>query len=83
MKQSELLYQVIQIIVFLLPVCGLIWKAATQSAKIKEIESKVNQLEIKSNSDIAEIKSAINNINVTMAEYKTAMDFIIKAINKE
>lgn len=90
MENSEFLWRLISVIVFVLPIAGLIWKAAVQSARIKDMAEKLRRLEQQvieneknSKSDISEIKQSINQINISNAEILTSLSFIKEALSKK
>lgn len=75
---------------FVLPVAGLIWKAAVQSARIKDMVDRLKRLERQvieneknSKNDISEIKQSINQINIANAEILTSLSFIKEALSKK
>lgn len=89
MDNADLLYKLLQTIVFLLPICGLIWKAAKQSGRIEEMEKDLNELSAKvtkiedqNNADIIEIKNSINSLNIAFTKIDTALQFITSEIKK-
>lgn len=57
-------YEWIKDIITLLPIAGLIWKAATQSAKLKELEEK--QKELLRKTDKLEADNEENTKNILM-----------------
>ena len=89
MENADLLYKLIQTVLFILPLAGLIWKAARQAGRIEEMERDLNELTAKmakiedqNNADILEIKNSINSLNIAFIKIDTALQFITKEIKK-
>lgn len=93
MDKANLLYRIIEIIIFLIPIGSLVWKAAKQSTRIDEMKKQIEILEARvttnekeTTKNISEIKDSINKINVSNAEILTSLSFIceqIKEVKKE
>ena len=60
-------YKWIKDIITLLPIAGLIWKAATQSAKLKELEEKQKELLRKTDKLEADNEENTKNILVQLS----------------
>ena len=86
MSNSAFLYQLITIIVFLIPVGALVWKAAKHASKIDEHEKRLAKLEETYQSDISEIKQSINQLNIeftkSFTELATAINFIKEGLKR-
>lgn len=89
MENADLLYKLIQTVLFILPLAGLIWKAARQAGRIEEMErdlteitAKMAKIEDQNNADILEIKKAINSLNIAFTKIDTALQFITEEIKK-
>lgn len=89
MTNANLLYNLFQTVIFILPIAGLIWKAARQAGRIEEMEkdlteltSKISKIEDQNNADILEIKNSINSLNIAFTKIDTALQFITKEIKK-
>ena len=89
MENADLMYKLIQTVLFILPLAGLIWKAARQAGRIEEMERGLNELTAKmakiedqNNEDILEIKNSINSLNIAFIKIDTALQFITKEIKK-
>lgn len=50
-------------IIYLLPIAGLIWKAATLSAKVKQNESDINEIKADTTKSSGEILKKLDLIN--------------------
>lgn len=90
MENADLLYKLIQTVLFILPLAGLIWKAARQAGRIEEMErdltgltAKMAKIEDQNNADILEIKNSINSLNIAFIKFDTALQFITKEIKKD
>lgn len=68
MDKANILYFIIELIAFLLPAGGLLWKAAKQSARIDEHEKRLNHLE--------KIDDTIDKINIAIAELQKDIQYI-------
>ena len=87
MSNAEILYRIIESIVFLIPVLVLIWKAAKESAKINEHEKRLSTLEVKIN-DIDEktelamgnLMNILNEIKIVVGKIETKIDYLEKAL---
>ena len=89
MNNANLLYNLFQTVIFILPIAGLIWKAARQAGRIEEMEkdlteltAKISKIEDQNNADILEIKNSINSLNIAFTKIDTALQFITKEIKK-
>ena len=89
MNNANLLYNLFQTVIFILPIAGLIWKAARQAGRIEEMEkdlteltAKMAKIEDQNNADILEIKNSINSLNISFTKIDTALQFITKEIKK-
>lgn len=89
MENADLLYKLIQTVLFILPLAGLIWKAARQAGRIEEMErglteltAKMAKIENQNKADILEIKNSINSLNIAFIKIDTALQFITKEIKK-
>lgn len=89
MENADLLYKLIQTVLFILPLAGLIWKAARQAGRIEEMErdlteltAKMAKIEDHNKADILEIKNSINSLNIAFIKIDTALQFITKEIKK-
>lgn len=89
MKNANLLYNLFQTVIFILPIAGLIWKAARQAGRIEEMEkdlteltAKISKIEDQNNADILEIKNSINSLNIAFTKIDIAIQFITKEIKK-
>lgn len=74
-------YEWIKDIITLLPIAGLIWKAATQSAKIKELEekqkefvSKIDKLESDNEENTKNILVQLSCIQQSIARIETKLE---------
>lgn len=50
-------------VIYLLPIAGLIWKAATLSAKVKQNECDINEIKADTTKSSGEILKKLNLIN--------------------
>ena len=66
-------YEWIKDVITLLPIAGLIWKAATQSAKIKELEEKQKELVNKIDKLGDENEEAIKSILIQLANIQQSI----------
>jgi len=85
MTNAQMLYSLLEIIVFLIPVGLLIWKAAKQSSKLDEHEKRLSTVEldikerqIQTNNDIKEIKDQITDIRLGLTKLFTLLEGGIK-----
>lgn len=69
-------------VIFLLPIAGLIWKAATQSAQIKQNTKDIESVKKDSETSQQKILSALNNMNSIMQQLKLDVE-VIKALRKQ
>ena len=83
MTDANLLYQLVSIIVLLIPIGGLIWKAAKQSGKIETLETRVSALEATYKTDVDEIKEAISTLKENLVRIETSLSYIEKALKEE
>lgn len=56
---SEFLYNILQTVIFLLPVLGLVWKGAKMTSKLETLESTVKEKTEKFCKDHAEMQKKI------------------------
>lgn len=89
-EKALFLWRLVEVVLFVLPIGALIWKAAKQAAQmenmkkqISALENKVLQNEAQAAKDIAEIKSCINEININNATILTTLSFIREQIEKK
>lgn len=73
MTNAQMVYSLLESIIFLVPVGTLIWKAAKQSATLSEHEKRITTIETdiketqkQTNEDIKEIKEQITDVRVTI-----------------
>ncbi len=66
-------YEWIKDIITLLPIAGLIWKAATQAAKLKELEGKQKELVSKIDKLGDENEEAIKSILIQLANIQQSI----------
>lgn len=89
LNKPYMLYMLIELIVFVIPIGALIWKAAKQSGKIdgmgeklKKLEARVEKNETQSAKDISEIKASMEKINVNNTQILTSLEFIQDSIKE-
>lgn len=93
MEKSNLLMMIIELIVLLIPIGGLIWKAAKQSGKIETMDAELNKLKTRVETsdqehtkDIQELKNSFNNldkkIDVNNAQILSELRYITQTINE-
>lgn len=76
---SELVW--IKDVIYLLPVAGLIWKAAMMSSKIKQNEKEIEEIKGDVKDQNKNILEALDRINTTMLSIKCDVE-ILKAYRK-
>lgn len=69
-------------VIFILPVAGLIWKAAMQSAQIKQNTKDIESIRKDSETNQQKILTALNNMNSIMQQLKLDVE-VIKALRKQ
>lgn len=69
-------------VIFILPIAGLIWKAAMQSAQIKQNTKDIESIKKDSETNQRKILSALNNMNNIMQQLKLDVE-VIKALRKQ
>ena len=69
-------------VIFILPIAGLIWKAAMQSAQIKQNTKDIESIKKDSETNQHKILSALNNMNNIMQQLKLDVE-VIKALRKQ
>lgn len=69
-------------VIFMLPIAGLIWKAAIQSAQMKQNTKDIESIKKDSETSQQKILSALNNMNSIMQQLKLDVE-IIKALRKQ
>lgn len=69
-------------VVFILPVAGLIWKAATLSAKVKQNEGDIINLKSVVGSQNTEILNSLKQLNDSIMALRCEVE-IIKALRKK
>ena len=85
----QLLYNLIELAVFFLPVGGLIWKAAKQAGRIEELEKdmdglgrKVSEIGESNKRAIDEINRNLTSLSVSMSSINTSLEYIKKSIDE-
>lgn len=85
----QLLYNLIELVVFFLPVGGLIWKAAKQAGRIEELEKdmdglgrKVSEISESNKRAIDEINRNLTSLSVSMSSINTSLEYIKKSIDE-
>lgn len=69
-------------VIFLLPIAGLIWKAAIQTAQIKQNTKDIESIKKDSETNQQKILGALNSMNDIMQQLKLDVE-IIKALRKQ
>lgn len=69
-------------VIFLLPIAGLIWKAAIQTAQIKQNTKDIESIKKDSETNQQKILGALNNMNSIMQQLKLDVE-VIKALRKQ
>lgn len=89
MDKAQILYSLIELFIFCVPVGGLIWKAAKQAGRLEELEKDLNGLGKKvegisehSREEIKEISNKLNNLSNDMRGIATALEYIKKSIDE-
>ncbi|MBR1722813.1 MAG: hypothetical protein IJ727_10090 [Treponema sp.] len=89
MDKSQLLYSLFEVVIFFLPVAGLIWKAAKQSGRIEELEKDLNGLGKKvegisqtNKQAINEISRNITSLTISISNINTSLEYIKKSIDE-
>lgn len=89
MNKSQLLYSLFEVIIFFLPVAGLIWKAAKQAGRIEELEKDLNGLGKKVEGISQTNRQAINEISknntsltISISNINTSLEYIKKSIDE-
>ena len=89
MDNMQLLYNLIELVVFFLPVGGLIWKAAKQAGRIEELEKdmdglgrKVSEIGESNKRAIDEINRNLTSLSVSMSSINTSLEYIKKSIDE-
>lgn len=84
-----LLYNLIEIIVFFLPVGALIWKAAKQAGRIEELEKDLNGLgkKVEGISEtnklaIEKISENMTTLTISISNITTSLEYIKKSIDE-
>lgn len=71
--KKTFLFSIISCVTMLIPVLTLIWNAAKLSAKVDEHEKRIISLETSYQKDINDIKNALANINISLAELRVSI----------
>ena len=78
MTKAELVLNIVEIICLFIPVGGLIWKAATQAAKIKELDVRVTAKTNEMQDSMHELRRRIDKVEEDnsrdIAEIKTTLN---------
>lgn len=89
MDKEMLLYNLLELLVFFLPVGGLVWKAAKQSGRLEELEKDLNGLGKKvegmsetNKQAIGEISKNITNLTISISNITTSLEYIKKSIDE-
>ena len=69
-------------IIYLIPIAGLIWKAATQNAQIKKNADDIKSIKTLTEKQNDEIIKALNRLNDSMQSIRCEIE-VIKALRKE
>lgn len=69
-------------VIFILPIAGLIWRAAMQSAQIKQNTKDIESVKKDSETSQQKILSALNSMNSIMQQLKLDVE-VIKALRKQ
>lgn len=75
MGNPQSVYDLIETLVFVLPIAALIWKYGKQTQRVEDHESRIKTLE--------EGQEVINEIKVDIAEIKTSLKYIQEAVNEK
>jgi len=89
MDKTQLLYNLCEVVIFFLPVGGLIWKAAKQAGRIEELEKDLNGLGKKvegisasNQAAIDEISKNITSLTIAISNINTSLEYIKKSIDE-
>jgi len=89
MDKGMLFYTLIEIFIFLMPVGGLIWKAAKQAGRLEELEKDLNGLGKKvegisetNKHAIDEISKNITSLTISISNITTSLEYIKKSIDE-
>lgn len=89
MDKTQLLYNLCEVVIFFLPVGGLIWKAAKQAGRIEELEKDLNGLGKKvegisasNKAAIDEISKNITSLTIAISNINTSLEYIKKSIDE-
>lgn len=69
-------------VIYLIPVAGLIWKAATMGARIKQNETDIKECKKIVDRQNESIISSLDKLQETMTEIRTDVS-VLKALRKE
>ena len=69
-------------IIFLIPIAGLIWKAATQNAQIKKNADDIKSIKSLTEKQNEEIIKSLNRLNDSMQAIRCEIE-VIKALRTE
>lgn len=69
-------------LLYILPVAGLIWKAAIMSSKIKQNEKDITEMKTLSQKQNEAIIASLNKLQDTMSEIRTDVS-VLKALRGE
>lgn len=69
-------------VIYLIPVAGLIWKAATMGARIKQNETDIKECKKVVDRQNESIISSLDKLQETMTEIRTDVS-VLKALRKE
>ncbi len=70
-------------VLFLLPIAGLIWKAAMLSAKVKQNEQDIAEMKTLSQKQNEAIIASLNKLQETMTEIRTDVSILKVLRDKE
>ena len=89
MDKTQLFYNLCEVVIFFLPVGGLIWKAAKQAGRIEELEKDLNGLGKKvegisasNKAAIDEISKNITSLTIAISNINTSLEYIKKSIDE-
>lgn len=89
MDKGMLFYNLLEVLVFFIPVGGLIWKAAKQSGRLEELEKDLNGLGKKvegisetNKNAIDEIGKNITSLTISISKITTSLEYIKKSIDE-
>ena len=89
MDKGMLFYNLLEVLVFFIPVGGLIWKAAKQSGRLEELEKDLNGLGKKvegisetNKHAIDEIGKNITSLTISISNITTSLEYIKKSIDE-